>query len=43
MREVAEELAGETKALVDFEGTVDVGVVNETFPADSSTRFLEVV
>ena len=40
VRDVAEELAGETEALVDLEGAVDVGVVDQAFPADRRAGFL---
>ena len=40
VREVAEQLARDAQALVDFEGAVDVGVVDQTFPADSRPWFL---
>ena len=41
--EVAEELAGEAQALVDLERAVDVGIVDEAFPADGRARFLRNV
>ena len=34
------ELTGEAESLVDLEGAVDVGVVDEPLPADSRARFL---
>jgi hypothetical protein len=40
--QVDEELTRDTETLVDLEGVVDIGIVDETFPADSSTRLLEV-
>ena len=38
--EVAQKLAGDAETLVDFEGAVKVGVVDQTFPADSRPGFL---
>lgn len=40
MCKVAEELTGDTETFVDVEGAVEVGVVDETFPADGCTGFL---
>lgn len=39
--QVGEELTGHAQTLVDLEGAVDVGVVDQTFPADSRTGFLD--
>lgn len=39
--DIAEELAGEPEAGVDLEGTVDVWVVDEAFPADGRAGFLD--
>ncbi len=41
-REVAEQLSRYPEPFVDFEGFVDFGVVDETFPADGGAGFLEV-
>ena len=41
--EVAEQLAGETEAFVDFEGAVDIRIVDETLPADRRPGFLDQV
>ncbi len=41
--QVTEELPGQPKPFIDFEGAVDVGIVNETFPSDSCTGFLETI
>lgn len=38
--EVAEELARETETFVDFEGAVDVRVIDEAFPSDGGAGFL---
>ena len=40
--EVAEEFAAYTQALVDLEGLVDVGIVDQAFPADGCSRLFEV-
>lgn len=40
--EVDEELAGNAQALVDLEGLVDVGVVDQALPADCCAGLLEV-
>lgn len=40
--EVDEELAGDTQALVDLEGLVDVRIVDEALPADGCAGLLEV-
>jgi len=40
--EIAEELSRDTETLVNLEGLVDIGVVNQTLPADSRPRLLEV-
>ena len=40
VREVAKELASNPQTFVDLEGAVDIGVVNEAFPADRRPRFL---
>lgn len=40
VRQVAQELAGDADALVDLEGAVDIGVVDQTLPADSRAGFL---
>lgn len=37
---IAEQLTSHAKALVDLEGTIDVWVVNKTFPADRGAWFL---
>lgn len=41
--QVAKQLAGDADTLVDLEGAVNIGVVNETLPADGGTRFLSVI
>lgn len=41
--EIAEDLTSDTNALVDFEGVVDVGVVDETFPSDGCAGLLAVI
>ena len=41
--EVTEQLAGETEAFVDFEGAVNIRVVDETLPADRRPGFLDQV
>ena len=38
--EVAEELAGDAETLVDLEGTIDVRVVDEAFPANGGAWLL---
>ena len=40
--EVAQQLAGEAETLVDFEGAIDVGVVDEALPADGRAGLLEI-
>ena len=40
MSDIAKELTGESEAFVDLEGSVNVGVVDETFPAYCCARFL---
>jgi hypothetical protein len=40
--QVAEELAGDAQTLVDLVALVEVGVVDQTLPADSGTGLLEV-
>lgn len=40
--EVAVELAGDAQALVDLEGLVDLGVVDQPLPADGGAGLLEV-
>lgn len=40
--QVNEELAGHTKTLVDLEGVVDIGIVNETLPANGCSGLLKV-
>ena len=40
MGDIAKELAGESEALVDLEGSVNVGVVYEAFPAYCCAWFL---
>jgi len=40
--EVAKEFASDAETLVDVEGAVEVGVVDETFPADCRAGFFEV-
>jgi hypothetical protein len=40
--QVAEQLTSNAETLVDFEGTVKVGVVDKTFPTDSRPRFLRI-
>lgn len=40
--EVYEELAGDAETLVDLEGLVNVGVVDEALPADCGAGLLEV-
>lgn len=42
VREVAEELARRPEALVDLERAVDVGIVDEAFPADRCSWFLQM-
>lgn len=42
MCEVAKELTGDTQTFVDVEGSVEVGVVDETLPADCCSGFLWV-
>lgn len=39
---VEEKLPAHAQALVDLEGLVDIGIVDETLPADSGTGLLEV-
>lgn len=41
-RYVEEEPAGDAEALVDLEAVVEVGVVDQTFPADGCAWFFEV-
>lgn len=38
--EVAQELTGEAKTLVDLEGAIEVWVIDETLPSDSRPWFL---
>jgi hypothetical protein len=38
--QIAQELTGSSKAFVDVEGTIDVWVVDETFPSHSCAWFL---
>ena len=38
--EVTKELSSSAKALVNFEGAINIGIVNEAFPAHGSARFL---
>lgn len=40
--QIHEELAGGTQTLVDLEAVVDIGVVDQALPANSSTRLLQV-
>ena len=40
--EVDKELAGDAQTLVDLEGLVDVGVIDQALPADRCARLLEV-
>jgi hypothetical protein len=40
--QVNEELTSKTQTLVDVEATIDIRVVDQTLPANSSTRLLEV-
>lgn len=40
MREVTEQLTRQTKTFVDLEGAINIGVVDETFPANGCTWFL---
>jgi hypothetical protein len=40
--QVNEKLAGNTETLVDLEGVVDIGVVDETLPANGCSGLLEV-
>jgi hypothetical protein len=40
--QVNEKLAGNTETLVDLEGVVDIGVVDQTLPADGCSGLLEV-
>ena len=40
MGQVAKQLTGDAKTLVDFEGAVEVGVVDQTLPADCRQGFL---
>lgn len=40
--QVGKELAGDAEALVDLEGVVNVGVVDQTLPADRGSGLLEV-
>lgn len=40
--DVEEEASSDSQALVDLEAVVEVGVVDETFPANGGTGFLEV-
>jgi len=42
VEDFTEELAGEVETVLDVAGAVEVRVEDETFPADSGTRFLEV-
>jgi len=42
LSQVEEELPRHAQALVDFERVVDVGVVDQTLPADGCARLLEV-
>ena len=39
--EAAQKLTGNAETLVDAEGAVDVGIVDEALPADSRARFLD--
>ena len=43
MGKVAEKLTGNSKSFVDVEGSVEVGVVDETLPADRRSGFLDQV
>jgi hypothetical protein len=38
--EVTKKFTGDAKTFVDLEGAIDVWVVDEAFPANSSPRFL---
>lgn len=40
--QIAEKLSGDTKTLVDLERRVDIGIVDETLPADGRARLLKV-
>ena len=40
--EITEEGPGDTETLVDLEGLVDIGIVDEALPADCGARLLEV-
>ena len=40
--EVNKELAGNAQALVDLEGLIDIGIVDQALPADCCARLLEV-
>jgi len=41
--EVAQKLTSQAQTLVDLERTIDIGVINKTFPSDGSPRFLQEV
>ena len=38
--DVAQKLTSQAQTLVDLERTIDIGVINETFPSDGGARFL---
>ena len=39
--QIAEELSGNFESIVNSEGAIDVRIVDESFPADSRTGFLD--
>jgi hypothetical protein len=41
--DVAQKLTSQTQTLVDLEGTIDIGVINKTFPSDGGARFLSEI
>ena len=38
--DVAQKLTSQTQTFVDLERSIDIGIINKTFPSDGGSRFL---